>query len=126
MNSEKITAKSKGGRPKSAVRRSEQLAVMCTAVERKMIEFKARKMNLSVSAYLRDAGLKGQVVMKVKTLPKEVLLLTGTLNHVAANLNQIARKRNSNDELDILERAELTEQHKQLKLLATQIKNVFL
>jgi hypothetical protein len=119
-------SRNKGGRPKSSVKRSEQLAVMCTAVERKMIEFKARKLNVSVSAYLRDTGLTGQVVMKVKTLPKEVLLLTGTLNHIAANLNQIARKRNSNDELGILERAELTAQHTQLKQLAVQIKNSFL
>jgi hypothetical protein len=45
--------------------------------------------------------------MLVKTLPKEVLALTGALNHLGALLNQIAKKRNSYDELNALERADL-------------------
>ena len=45
--------------------------------------------------------------MLVKTIPKEVLMLSGALNHVGALLNQVAKKRNSNDELNALERADL-------------------
>ncbi len=33
--------------------------------------------------------------------------MTGTFNHIAANLNQIAKKRNSGEELNALERASL-------------------
>jgi len=56
-------------------------------------------------------------------LPKEVLSLTAALNHMGSNLNQIAKKRNGNDELSPLERAELKVQSGQLKDIAVQIKS---
>jgi hypothetical protein len=123
MNSENELKKRKGGRPKKVIKKSEQLAVMCNLIERKIIEANANKLNISVSEYLREAGMKGQVVMKLKTLPKDVLLLTGTLNHIASSLNQIARKRNMNEELNALERAELNVLHTTLKQLAVEIKS---
>lgn len=114
--------KNKGGRPRKAIRMDQQLAVMCTLVERKLIEYKAKKANCSTSEFLRNLALKGQAVRKTKALPKEVLLFTATLNHLAANLNQIAKKRNRFEELDAIERAELNALSQLVKQLATDIK----
>jgi hypothetical protein len=86
------------------------------------IENKAKQVGLSVSEYMREMGLKGAVKFRVKTLNREVLQLTGTLNHIAANLNQIAKKRNSFDELSVLERARLNQQSTSLQRLVTDIK----
>ena len=123
MNEVQSIVRNKGGRPKKAIRRKEQLAVMCTLFERKQIEYKAKIANVSISEFLRDLALKGQVDRKNKVLPKEVLLFTATLNHMAANLNQVAKKRNSLDELNAIERAELQQLSLQVKELAKDIKN---
>ena len=112
----------KGGRPRKAIRMDQQLAVMCTLVERKLIEHKAKKSSCSTSEFLRNLALKGQAVRKTKVLAKEVLLFTATLNHLAASLNQIAKKRNRFEELDAIERAELNALSQQVKQLATNIK----
>ena len=93
----------KGGRPRKAVTKNQQLAVMCTLSERKLIEEKAETANMSKSEYLRMTGLSGKIDIKIKALPKEVLFFTATLNHLAANMNQIAHKRNCNDELTAIE-----------------------
>jgi len=55
-------------------------------------------------------------------LPPDVLEMKGTLNHLAANFNQIAKKRNSNEELTVLERADLKVWMKEIKDLVTCIK----
>jgi hypothetical protein len=115
--------KKKGGRPKQAVTKNQQLAVMCTLSERKEIEEKAKAANMSKSEYLRTIGLSGKIDMKIKVLPKEVLLFTATLNHLAANMNQIAHKRNCNDELNAIERAELNFLSQQVKQLVNNIKS---
>lgn len=116
--------KNSGGRPKKAIKRDQLLAIKCTLYERKIIEAKAKKSNLTVSEYLRETGLTAKIDYRNKALPKEILSFTGVLNHLAANLNQIAKKRNSNDELSPLERAELKVQSGQVKDLAVQIKNL--
>ena len=103
----------KGGRPKATLKRSNHLTVMCTIMEKKIIQINARKAGTNISVFLRTLGLNERV--KVKTLPKEVLQLTGTLNHVAANLNQIARKRNGVDELDAMDRALLNQEVRSLQ-----------
>lgn len=123
MEEQNDTKKNKGGRPKKVVKRDQLLAIKCTLYERKIIEAKAKKMNLTVSEYLREIGLTTKIDYRNKALPKEVLSLTGMLNHMAANLNQIAKKRNSNDVLSPLERAELMVRSGQVKDLAVQIKN---
>ncbi len=58
-------------------------------------------------------------------IPREVLQAIGDLNHMAANLNQIAKKRNSFDELNALERAELFFSAGQLKTFINNFKNHF-
>jgi len=110
----------KGGRPKATLKRSNHLTVMCTIMEKKIIQINARKAGTNISVFLRTLGLNERV--KVKTLPKEVLQLTGTLNHVAANLNQIARKRNGVDELDAMDRALLNQEVRSLQGLVKAVK----
>jgi hypothetical protein len=125
MEGVKQFAKNKGGRPKKAIKKDQLLNMKCTFVERKVIQSKAKLANLSVSEYLRAMALAGKIDRRERTLPKEVLELKGTLNHVAANLNQIAKKRNGPDELNASERAELMVQSGQVKWLAEEIKNQF-
>lgn len=123
MEEQNGNKKNGGGRPKKEVKRDQLMAIKCTLYERKIIEAKAKKSNLTVSEYLREIGLTAKIDYRNKALPKEILSFTGVLNHMAANLNQIAKKRNSNDELSPLERAELKVQSGHVKDLAVQIKN---
>lgn len=123
VTTSKIIKNKKGGRPRKAIKKDQLLGVKCSLLERKVIESKARESNTSVSEYLRKLGLTGKVDMKIKTLSKEILQFKGTLNHLAANLNQVAKKRNMNDELNALERASLEHQSKEIKQLANDIKN---
>ncbi|MCC9062069.1 plasmid mobilization protein [Flavobacterium piscisymbiosum] len=120
---EKEIKKNRGGRPKKAVKRDQLMAIKCTLYERKIIEAKAKKASITVSEYLREIGLTAKIDYRNKALPKEILSFAGVLNHMAANLNQIAKKRNNNDELSPLERAELKVQSEKVKDLAVQIKN---
>jgi hypothetical protein len=119
----KKTGKNKGGRPKKNIRRNVKVTVMCNAVERMVIKHKAKMLGLTASEYLRKLGYEGQVDRTIKTLPKEVLQLTGDLNHMAANINQIAHKRNRGEELNAMERAELNVLAIKIKEAVIQIKN---
>lgn len=123
MEEQNVATKNKGGRPKKAVKKDQLMAIKCTLYERKVIEARAKSANLSISEYLREIGLTGKIDRRDKALPKEVLNLTAALNHIGANLNQIAKKRNGADELSPLERAELKVQSGHLKEIAVQIKS---
>lgn len=123
MEQQNLKPKNKGGRPKKAVKKDQLMAIKCTFDERSIIEGKAKSANLTVSEYLREIGMTGKIDRREKALPNEVLDFTAMLNHMAANLNQIAKKRNGIEELSALERATLSVQSKQLKELAAQIKN---
>jgi peptidoglycan hydrolase CwlO-like protein len=118
----KKPGKNKGGRPKKAIRCNLKITVMCNAVERMVIKHKAKTVGLTVSEYLRKVGYLGQIDRTIKTLPKEVLQLTGDFNHMAANINQIAHKRNRGEELNAIERAELNVLANKIKELVIQIK----
>ena len=120
----KQPARNKGGRPKKAIRQKEFIGVKCTLVEKILLKQKAKVVGVSLSEYLRQTGLNGQAVSKIKAFPKEILLFTGTLNHLAANLNQVAKKRNGIDELNALERADLNLLSAQVKQLAIDIKKL--
>nr|WP_018617329.1 hypothetical protein [Segetibacter koreensis] len=98
---------------------------MCSRIDVITIRYYAKELNLKVSEYLRGLGLKRQVDRKVKFLPKEVLQLIGTLNHLAAKLNQIAHKRNLGEELNAFERAELQVLAVHLRELAKTIEAAF-
>ena len=115
--------RSKGGRPKKEVKQDQLLAVMCTKAERFIITHHAKTINLTVSEYLRTLGLNSKIDRKIKTLPPQVLSFTATLNHLAANMNQVAKKQNSNEELNVFDRAELQVLSNHIKQLAANIKN---
>ena len=115
------TVAAKGGRPTKQHKRRQLLAAMCTPLEKKMIEINAQRVGLTVSEFLRDLGLKNRIQVKIKSLPKPVLELKGTLNHTAANINQLARKRNSGDELNALERALLNQCVREIQGLVNTI-----
>ena len=115
--------KNKGGRPPKSVKRNRVVALKCASYEQTMISARAKKTGLTVSEYLRELGLNGQIVITEKVLPREVLSLAGILNHMAANLNQIAKKRNSVvDELNAADRASLEFLSRELKQLVLSIK----
>jgi hypothetical protein len=122
MEKQRTTTRNKGGRPKKAVKKDQLLAIKCSLYERRAIEARAKSVNLSISEYLREIALTGKIDRREKVLPKEVLELTGMLNHSAANLNQIAKKRNSGEELNALDRAELKVISGELKGAAVRIK----
>jgi len=113
----------KGGRPRKLEKRNQQLALMCTIQERNQIEEKARCANLTVSEFLRMLALKTQVNSRIKLLPKEILLFTATLNHLAANMNQLARQRNQNQVLSGPQIVQLYSLSNEIKNLALEIKN---
>jgi len=118
----KQAVRNKGGRPKKNIKQDAFIGVKCSLVEKTVLRQKAKAVGLSLSEFLREAGLKGQAVSKMKALPKEVLFFTGTLNHLAANLNQVAKKRNRMDVLNALERADLNVLSAEVKQLAIDIK----
>jgi len=113
----------KGGRPKVPHKKSEALSVMCNLLEKKIIQANARNVGKTVSVFLRDLGLHNRAVIRVRTLPRSVLQLTGTLNHIAANINQIAKKHNQGNDLNGMERALLNQEIRSLQTLVRDIKN---
>ena len=116
---------SKGGRPKKNIKKDQVITVKFTKVERWVIKAIAENAGLTISELLRQKVLGGKIDRFKKAFPSEVLQLTGTLNHLAANLNQIPRKRNSMEQLDSFERAELELQSRELKNISATIKKYF-
>lgn len=123
MQAELPKKNNKGGRPKVKVKRDQQLAVMCTLTERNLIEEKAKQANSPVSVWLRSLALQGQTGSNKKSIPKEVLLFTATLNHLAANINQLTKKHNQYDLFSDAEINQLQQLIKEVKQLATTIKH---
>lgn len=121
---QKPSTRNKGGRPRKAIKQKEVIPVKCSLIEKIMLKQKAKAIGVPLSEYLRQGGLNGQAVSKTKAFPKEILLFTATLNHLAANLNQVAKKRNGIDELNALERADLNVLSVQVKQLAVDIKKL--
>jgi hypothetical protein len=94
-NENSVTGRvNKGGRPKKSQHLDQKIRVKCCRSDLIAIRLYAKEINITVSQYLRELGLKRQVCRTIKVLPKEVLQLIGTLNHMAANLNHVAYKRN--------------------------------
>jgi hypothetical protein len=99
------------------------LPVKCNREDKEKIQKRAKLVNLSVSKFMREIALNGHIDRREIVFPNEVLQLIGTVNHAAANLNQIAKKRNGIEELNALERAELQIRSRELKQLARDIKS---
>lgn len=123
MKQEDKPVKNKGGRPFKAIKRNVVLTLKCSRYEQVRIAGNAKKAGMTLSEFLRSMGLHGQIVVTEKALPKEVLLFTGTLNHMAANLNQLTKRHNSvTDILTPVDRAGLDILSKELKGIAASIK----
>ena len=108
------------GRPKKKDLRSQFVAVKCTIEEKKCIVNKAKLLHVSMSQYLREGGISGQI--NIKRVPKEILELKGMLYSLAANVNQLAKKRNQGLDLNAFERAALTTLVTSIKALLSDIK----
>ena len=115
----------KGGRPAKEIKRNKTITVHCSALEQRLLKEKGREAGTTVSEYLREIGLNGKIDRQKKAFPKDALLLKGTLNHIAANLNQIAKKRNSGEDLGAFMRTQLEEECEQLHALTITIRNYF-
>ena len=115
-------SRNKGGRPQKKDKRDQQLAVMCTREERQQIEQKAKQYNLPVSVWLRTVALQGQTGSLKKVFPRELLLFTATLNHIAANINQLTKKHNQYQLFSAAEITQLQDLITALKQLAAEIK----
>ena len=117
-------SRNKGGRPLKSVKRNRTMTFKCSGYERMIIQAKAKKVQRTTSEYLREITLTGKIETKEKLIPREVLELTGTLNHMAANLNQLAKKRNTlTEDLTAMDRLTLKWQSDELKELAKKIKS---
>ena len=123
MQTTENAIRSKGGRPKKAIKQKEFIGIKCTMLEKTYLLQKAKETGLSLSEFIREAALKGQAVRQIKLIPKEILQFTATLNHLAANINQIAKKCNQNYDLDEAEKTILSTLPTDIKLLAQNIKN---
>lgn len=119
----KPPSRNKGGRPTKEIKRNKLLGVKCTSVEKFLIRANAKNSGLTVSEFLRNLGLGCKIDRPKISIPKEIIQVIGTLNHMAANLNQIAKKRNQFDQLNALERAHLNQLSQSLKQLTKDIKN---
>lgn len=115
--------RNKGGRPLKEVRKNIILSFKCSAFEKLVIAQKAKELNLNMSEYIRQISVNGKVDQQVKVFPAEVLALSGTLNHIAANINQVAKKRNKDEDLSMQERVNLHNLVPVLKGIAGDIKN---
>lgn len=122
MQEDSSKRSSKGGRPKKKEKRDQQLAVMCTREERELIEQRAKQANIPVSVWLRSIALQGQTGSLKKTFPKEILLFTATLNHIAANINQLTKKHNQYQLFSVAEITQLHDLVAALKQLSADIK----
>jgi hypothetical protein len=110
------------GRPPKAIKSNHFIGVKCSLIEKTLLKQMAKRDGLTLSEYLRKTGLNRKEARKITVLPKEVLQFTGTLNHLSANLNQLARKNNQFGELSLIERLNLEKLANQVKELATSIK----
>ncbi|MBS0027708.1 plasmid mobilization protein [Chitinophaga sp. 22321] len=123
MTQNEMRQRNKGGRPSKEIRKNIILTLKCSAVEKMIIAQKARESNQNISEYIREICINGQADRRVKVLPPEVLAFSGTLNHIAANINQIAWKRNKGENLSLEERGNLQRLVSVLKEIAVAIKN---
>lgn len=116
---------SKGGRPQKEIKRNKTITVHCSAFEQRLLKEKGKEAGITVSEYLREIGLSGKIDRRKIEFPKDALWLKGTLNHMAANLNQMAKKRNSGEDLGAYMREQLQEFCDQFHALTITIRNYF-
>lgn len=113
----------KAGRPKKDLTRTHRLRVACDKNELLIIQNKAAQVQLTISEYLRRMGVESQIDIKQRrVLPKEVLLFTAQLNHLAANINSLSYKNNRGENFNQMEKEGLRLLSQQVQKLANDIK----
>lgn len=117
--------KSKGGRPCKTEKRNIMIGVKCTLSEKIILENKAQSLHITLSEFLRSIGLNSKIDRHKKQIPLEVLEAIANLNHMASNLNQIAKKRNSFDELTSVDRLHLEVAVELIRRFVNDFKNSF-
>jgi hypothetical protein len=125
MEKKRTFIKNKGGRPKKGIKKDCKVSVRCSIIQRKALQQNAKIALKTVSEFLLQLGLSGKIDRLEKPIPKEILQLVGALNHIGANLNQIAKKRNGIEPLNAFDRAELKALANEITRLAKTIKNYF-
>ena len=103
---EKETNISKSNRPKKLVLKNRILSLKCSNNEEEEIRRKAALYQLPISVFLRECALKNKV--QIRTLPSQVVLLQTRINQICSLVNQLARKKNRNEQLTVIERSELS------------------
>ena len=91
-NGEKAPEKSKGGRPKKRINKNQGIRVRVTQSERFLIEAKAKEAGMRLSDWFRQAAKKAKVVARLNA---EDITILRMLAGMANNLNQIARRANT-------------------------------
>lgn len=115
----------KGGRPLKEIKRNKTITVHCNSFEQRLLKAKSKEAGITVSEYLREIGLVGKIDRPKKEFPKDALAMKGTLNHIAANLNQLAKKRNSGEDFGTFQRIRMEELCEQIHAVSTIIRNYF-
>ena len=113
---------SKGQSGSSSSKRTRILRVVCNQREKETLFAKAKSAGLSLSEFLRRAGLDCQVVTR-NQIPAEVLLLTTRISGAASSLNQLAKFNNQHIQFLPEERQQLFNTVEELHQLSIQIKN---
>lgn len=85
------STRNKGGRPKKVLKKNQRITVKCTYLDKTAITGKAKLADLTVSEFLLELGLTGQVDTRQRTLPGELLELKGLLLPIGKNLNQLTK-----------------------------------
>jgi len=90
------------GRRRVADAKNSFISVRCTAAERVKIDEAARRVGLSVGAYLRTLALGNPGPRAVRRPPierRELARLLGHLGKIGSNINQLARAYNRSGRL---------------------------
>lgn len=109
----------KGGRPQKSEdeKKTKRFTVHLTADEAEKIQEKARRMNLSVSQFLKESAHKTKLI---EPDPSRVKLLS-ELAKIGSNLNQIAKKVNESGSLSEKEKEGLNRIFKEIKTIKEQV-----
>jgi hypothetical protein len=120
MDSNIITKKK--GRPKKDLKMDVLLHLKCSSIQAEEIRRKATLYHLPISVYLRECALKNKV--QIRSLPTEVLAFQTRNNQICALLNQLAFKKNRNEQLTAIERAEISSVVEELHQMVQTIRKI--
>ena len=126
MEQRDTRVRNKGGRPKVTIKKDQMIPVKCSSTDKIIIKGKARAVGLTPSEFLRELALKGKIVRRDASYPKEILQYIKPLNNTASNINQIAKKLNSTGQFTAYWQEQLEYHLSELKKMEQQINSCFL